>query len=269
MKVLIWNVSGLGQSSRKSVVRAFTSKLSPTILALLKTKLLAPNHQLIRRVWGSRPYHWISLPADGASGGIWVVWHPFDLSLINHFIGSFSVTLLLSNISDGVQWKFSAVYGPNSCFLMQRFWLELDHISSLPHLVWCVGGDFNVTRWSYERNTSTSISPEMRDFSDFISRNDLLDIPLQSCQYTWSSHSPNPTLCKLDRFLISMEWEEKFSRTLSQALPKPASDHCPILLDTKAINRRLPSVLNFTSCKRLISTLSSKPGELIGISGIW
>ncbi|KAL4190933.1 hypothetical protein AMTRI_Chr07g78330 [Amborella trichopoda] len=77
----------------------------------------------------------------------------------------------------------------------------------------------------------------MRDFSDFISRNEMLDIPLHGCQFTLSNHSSNPTLSKLDRFLTSVDWDEKFLKTTSLALPKLASDHCPILLDTNAILR--------------------------------
>ncbi|KAL4201248.1 hypothetical protein AMTRI_Chr02g257750 [Amborella trichopoda] len=231
MKFLIWNERGLGQASRKSVARAYTSKLSPSILDLIETKLPDPNLQLVRCVWGKRPCQWISMPVIGASGGIWVVWDPSDLTLNNYHIGNFS-------------WKFTAVYRPNSSSLRQSSWTELDHISSLPHPIWCLGGNFNVTRWSYERNTSSSIFQEKRDFSDFISRNDLLDIPLKGCQFTWSNHSSSPTLSKLDMFLTSIDWDEKFLKTTSQALPKPASDHCPILLDTNAIHKG-PSPFRF------------------------
>ncbi|KAL4184365.1 hypothetical protein AMTRI_Chr10g225250 [Amborella trichopoda] len=209
MKMFIWNIRGLGQ--------AFTHKFSPTILVLLETKLPDPNLKLIRRVWGKRPCQWVSLSSNGASRGIWVVWDPSDLSLNSHFIGEFSITLLLSNILDGTG--------------------TLDYIASLPHPIWCVGGDFNVVHWSHERNSSTSVSPDMRNFSEFISRNELIDIPLQGCQYTWSNHDTYPSLSKLDRFLISINWEEQFPISLSMALPKFTSDHCPILLDTNAISR--------------------------------
>ncbi|KAL4187460.1 hypothetical protein AMTRI_Chr09g19110 [Amborella trichopoda] len=220
MKILIWNVRGLGQSSKKSVVKDLTSKLCPTVLALLETKLPKPNLQLIRQVWGRRPSQWVSLPANGASGGIGVVWDPSDFTLNSSFIGEFSVTILLSSISDGVPWKFPAVYGPTSPTLRCILWSELGHVVSLAYPIWCLGGDFNVIRW---------------DFSDFISRTELLDIPLQGYCFTWSNHATNPTLSKLDS--LSLNWEEYFSRSSSLALPKPTSDHCPILLDTIVVQR--------------------------------
>lgn len=35
---------------------------------------------------------------------------------------------------------------------------------------------------------------------------------------------------KLDRFLISVEWDDLFLLSVVHALPKPRSDHIPILL---------------------------------------
>lgn len=37
----------------------------------------------------------------------------------------------------------------------------------------------------------------------------------------------------LDRFLVSLNWEELFENTLQTKLRKPVSDHWPILLSTE------------------------------------
>jgi hypothetical protein len=42
---------------------------------------------------------------------------------------------------------------------------------------WCIRGDFNVTRFPSERSGEGSMSA-MRDFSDFISNQGLMDFPL-------------------------------------------------------------------------------------------
>ena len=39
--------------------------------------------------------------------------------------------------------------------------------------------------------------------------------------------------CRLDMFLISSDWLDLFPEVCQIALPKPTSDHCPILLETK------------------------------------
>ncbi|KAL4196362.1 hypothetical protein AMTRI_Chr04g182850 [Amborella trichopoda] len=249
MKLLVWNVRGLGQPSKKEV-KDLTSKHSPAVLARIETKQPEPDLKLIHQVWGRRPSQWVSLAANGASEGIWIVWNPSDHILNSSHKGDFSVTILLTSTLDGLPWKFTAIYGPNSPILRNRLWSELELVASFPHPIWCLGGNFNVIRWSHEQNSSTSISQGMREFSDFISQNELLDIPLQGSRYTWSNHATNPTLSKLDRFLFSLNWEEHFPRSLAMALPKPISDHYPILLETLAVKRGHPSDLNSSDCKR-------------------
>ncbi|KAL4192452.1 hypothetical protein AMTRI_Chr06g194310 [Amborella trichopoda] len=237
MKFVSWNIRGLGQEVKKKAVKDLVLKLSPTVLALVETKQPEPTLQLIRQIWGHKPTQRAALSTIGASSGIWVVWNPLEHTLISSHLGDFLVTVLLSSIPAGSLWKFTAVYGPNISLLRPRLWFELDHVAALPHPLWCLGGDFNVTRWSYEQNSFTSISQDMRDFTDFLTRNELIDSPLQWSQFTWSNHSPNPTLSKLDCFLFSTSWEECFPGSIALALPKPGSDHCPILLDTNAVQR--------------------------------
>ncbi|KAL4191825.1 hypothetical protein AMTRI_Chr06g190990 [Amborella trichopoda] len=239
MNILTWNIRGLGQSFKWEAAKDMTAKHLTSILALIETKQPDPTLQLIRHVWGRRPWQWASLPVAGALGGIWVVWNPSDHLLLLSHIGEYSVIVLLSHISNGFPWKFSGIYGPNSTSLRALLWAELDFIASLPHSAWYLGGDFNITRWSHERNSNSIISQGMMDFSDFISRNELLEIPLQGNRFTWSNHSSQPSLSKLDRLLLSSNWEEQFPGTHALAIPKPTSDHCPILLDTLAVRRGL------------------------------
>ncbi|KAL4180659.1 hypothetical protein AMTRI_Chr12g266970 [Amborella trichopoda] len=77
----------------------------------------------------------------------------------------------------------------------------------------------------------------MLDLSDFISHNELLDIPLQGNLFTWSDHSSQPTLSKLNRFLTSLQWDDAFLGNHAMALSKPTSDHCSILLQTHLAHR--------------------------------
>ncbi|KAL4199966.1 hypothetical protein AMTRI_Chr03g147400 [Amborella trichopoda] len=223
MKFLSWNIRGLGQKSKRDSMRDFSTKLSPPILVLTETKQPAPTLQSIRSVWGRRPYQWKSLPTSGGSGGIWVIWNPTEFNFLLSHIGDFSVTVLLSRTTDGS---------------------ELDLVAALPFSPWCLGGDFNVTRWSHERNLNTNVSQGMLDFSDFISRYKLLDIPTQGNAFTWSNHSAQPSLDKLDRFLMSLDSEFSFPDSHALTLPKPTSDHRPILLDTQASSRG-PKPLRF------------------------
>ena len=41
----------------------------------------------------------------------------------------------------------------------------------------------------------------------------------------------------MDRFLVSNDWESYFSGVIQSTLPRPISDHCPILLDAGGIRK--------------------------------
>ena len=50
-------------------------------------------------------------------------------------------------------------------------------------------------------------------------------------KYTWSNYAEVPTYKKLDRILVTIDWEQKFLLASVQALTREISDHTPLLLD--------------------------------------
>ena len=66
-----------------------------------------------------------------------------------------------------------------------------------------MGGDFNLVRFPSERFGSTSFTAAMREFSNFISEQGLIDIPLQGGSFTWSNSCEVASKARLDRFLFS------------------------------------------------------------------
>jgi endonuclease/exonuclease/phosphatase family metal-dependent hydrolase len=51
-------------------------------------------------------------------------------------------------------------------------------------------------------------------------------------KYTWANNLATPTFKKLDRILITTEWEEKFPLSTVQTLIREVSDHTPLLLNS-------------------------------------
>jgi hypothetical protein len=51
-------------------------------------------------------------------------------------------------------------------------------------------------------------------------------------RFTCANSMPNPTFEKLDRILVSTEWEQKFPLAKVMALSRDILDHTPLLLDT-------------------------------------
>jgi hypothetical protein len=55
-------------------------------------------------------------------------------------------------------------------------------------LLWCIGGDFNVVRFSSERSGNSRQSPAMVDFSGIIFEQGIMDIPLVGENFTRSNN---------------------------------------------------------------------------------
>lgn len=61
---------------------------------------------------------------------------------------------------------------------------------------------------------------------------ELQDLHLHGRCFTWSNERENPTLVRLDRVLVSLDWENMFPNAHLRGLGSDASDHCALLLQT-------------------------------------
>ena len=89
----------------------------------------------------------------------------------------------------------------------------------------------------------------------------LRDLPLQGGPFTWRGGLNYQCMSRLDRFLVTVDWESQFNNTIQRTLPRPVSDHCPVLLYSEGINSgSLPFLfeimwLKFDGFKDLLKTL--------------
>ncbi|XP_023891331.1 uncharacterized protein LOC112003378 [Quercus suber] len=126
-------------------------------------------------------------------------------------VGRFSVSCKFTNVSDQFVWAFTGVYGPN-LHQDRRFPSE------------CLG--------------STSFTAAMWEFSNFISEQGLIDLPLQGGTFTWSNSREVVSKARLDKFLFSADWEDKFPTISQRRMFRLYSDHFPIVLKGGSFQRR-------------------------------
>ncbi|XP_073363332.1 uncharacterized protein [Aegilops tauschii subsp. strangulata] len=72
----------------------------------------------------------------------------------------------------------------------------------------------------------------MGKFRDFVDDHELKEMYMHGRRFTWSNERDTPTLTKIDRILISVDWELDNAEYLLQALSTGVSDHAPLLLTT-------------------------------------
>lgn len=73
---------------------------------------------------------------------------------------------------------------------------------------WCLIGDFNIIRYIGERLGCDSYSSTKCAFLNFIENNNLVYLPLEGASYTWFRDSDAPSMSRIDRNLVLINWED-------------------------------------------------------------
>ncbi|KAG6663989.1 hypothetical protein CIPAW_02G060000 [Carya illinoinensis] len=177
-KILSWNVRGLNNPNKCLRVKNLIRDWKADILCLQETKLKYVDRNIIRSLWNCTYAGWTSLPSKGASGGIIVMWDKRVVDLVEESVDEFVVACSFKSLEDGFMWGFAGVYGPNNDNSRKLLWDEIAGLCSWWEGPWCIGGDFNTTRFSSERSGDSNSGSAMADFSALIFELDLIDLPL-------------------------------------------------------------------------------------------
>jgi hypothetical protein len=224
-KLLTWNVRGLNEGNKRSRVKNLLRKWKADIVCLRETKLKCISNRIIRSLWGCHYANWCCVPSIGALGGILLMWDKRVVKKVEAYTGEFVAAVFFRNVDDDFVWAFAGDYGPNFDVDRRYLWEVLAGLTSWWDVPWCIGGDFNVTRFPSERSRNARISHAMSDFSDFISDQGLMELPLAGGTSTWTN---NISWSRLDRFIVFPEWEAKYLDLLQKRLLRVCSDHFPI-----------------------------------------
>ncbi|RVW28639.1 hypothetical protein CK203_081350 [Vitis vinifera] len=135
--------------------------------------------------------------------------------------GVFSISCRFKNCVDGVVWVFTGVYGPVCSGDREEFWEELE-----------------------ERSKGGGLTASMRRFSEVLEDLELRDYPLRGGPFTWRGGLNNQVQSRLDRFLVTDNWDNLFNGAVQGILPRPVSDHFLVLLEGGGLKRG-PSPFKF------------------------
>ena len=142
------------------------------------------------------------------------------------------------------------------------FLLNLLCFAKKCNVPYIIGGDFNIIRFSSEKNKG-GIHKHSGIFNSIINSFGLIDLHLSGGKYTWSNNQSPPTLERLDRLLMDKSWENLFPSVVFFKLPREMSDHNPTIL-TDNISISLPKI-NF----RFKLSWLKHPEYLSRVQEIW
>ena len=129
--ILTWNVRRLNEGRKRPRIKNLLSKWKVDIACLQETKLELVSNQLVQSLWRCPYVDWCHVVANGASGGILLIWDHRVVSKIDVCMGSFVVACSFKNVDDGLVWAFAGVYGPNRNTFRKLLWEELVGVMSI------------------------------------------------------------------------------------------------------------------------------------------
>jgi exonuclease III len=226
------NCRGVGKKGMSIYLADLIKDQQLDFIGLQETIKKDYSPAFLRRIDPGGEFDWKWISSVGRSGGILGGFRLSRFTICDTSVGRFHIKVSLLDLKINVKWCLIIVYGAAQASDKEDFLVELGNICSNQNLPILVGGDFNLLRFSSEKNKAMIHSNWSDIFNSIINTCALREIHMTSGQFTWSNNHSDPTLEKLDRFLMSSSWEDLFPLVTVHKLVRDMSDHNPLILDT-------------------------------------
>jgi exonuclease III len=228
MRMLIWNVRGLGNPARRRQIREHISHEKIDIVGLQETVKSDFFSQVLQEISGGLNFSWRWLPAQGRSGDIFLGVKMDLLEMEDSVVGDFCIQMTIRNRHCNFRWEMICVYGPAQHDKLRNFIEELNSICQTRSLSMVIDGILISLETLVRRILEIVTSLQ------WLYRGNLLkEIKRSGPKFTWTNKQDQHVLVVLDRFLVSTEREERrFRLCLAWSLTRVGSDHSPIILDS-------------------------------------
>jgi len=229
--IVSWNVRGLGDSDKCQVVRNVFSNAKPSFICIQESKL-AHFNIFKAQTFLPQPFSssFVSVPAEGTRGGLITAWDPTLFSLTSHQSNNYCLTTSFTCNASACDLSITNVYGLSDHRFSTPFLQSLGDVRNLIHGPWILIGDFNLTRCAADKSNGQFNASLADEFNNPILQLLVSEIPLTDRCFTWSNKQAFPILARLDRAFTNVALDLVFPMTSLSSLPRPTSDHTPLLL---------------------------------------
>jgi hypothetical protein len=185
----------------------------------------------LNSIGGNINFVWFWSPPNGRSGGLLVGFDADILDVREKELGEFMIRILVVHKENGFIWNFINVYGADQADQKQKFLSEFSSFCSKCIHPVLIGGDFNILRKDSDKNKPRGMNKWSSLFNSIIDFHNLIELDLSGRLYTWSNNRNSPTFEKLDRFLVSLEWDMHYNNVNVSGLVDPSLIMFPFVLE--------------------------------------
>jgi exonuclease III len=241
MKVLLWNCRGAGNPNFRRNFADLMRSHQPTIVVLVETRISGQRAVEVSTALGFDRV--IRSDAEGFSGGIWLLWDSGSVTLDVLHVNNQAIHATVQVHHSNPPWLFTAIYASPRFASRLLLWDHLKKFSTTHNLPWMIAGDFNEILTSNEKFSSSPASQRrISCFHNCLDSCNLLDLGFNGPRFTWTNKRQDGLVMKrLDRVLCNPEWKQAFEEANVIHLPRTASDHNLILINTAPVLHRFGS----------------------------
>jgi hypothetical protein len=232
MKGSFWNIRGLNNTGRKNSLVSLIRGNTLDFVGVVETKNEVCLPSFLDSLGGNFQFKWQVLPASGTAGGT-LLGVKDEFGVVSNVASlDFSLSCVVQNRKDRLIWKLVVVYDSPYEVKKVAFIDELHLILEGWQGPIMLGGDFNLCRFSTDKNNG-NINQKFSDyFNDWVNKWGLVELDPCNRKFTWSNNQCTLVMAKLDRVFVSTGWGSRFPLAKVTCLPKDISDHTPLLVDS-------------------------------------
>jgi len=152
MKVMFWNVRGLGKPHRRSLVRKHILSDNLEVVALQETIKQNFDDWELKELAGNQDFTWFWSPSKGHSGGMMIGVNRERLEVEDCIYENFFMGVLVRDRISNYRFWVINVCGPAQHSLSKDFLVDLSSFCNDLSLPMMMGRDFNLIRSNKDRN---------------------------------------------------------------------------------------------------------------------
>lgn len=112
MKILTWNVRGIGRSEKKGKIKKMMKERNVDIVLLQETKKAGILEQEVREMWRRDSMEFMAVGSEGSAGRLLCIWDPQVFQLVD-CCSSRTFILLSGLLFNSFDCVLLNIYAPN------------------------------------------------------------------------------------------------------------------------------------------------------------
>ncbi|XP_057818353.1 uncharacterized protein LOC131031290 [Cryptomeria japonica] len=210
MRTLSWNVRGCNAPNKIRLIKRCIDQVRPDFFLLQETKIKEEDVSVFSRKF--QTWKCSLVGAQGASGGLAALWKDSVVEVVVVRATRWWQWLKIKSLQLQTSFFLFNIYGPTNTILKNQVWSEISKIlSNDKENVFILGGDFNALLQPSDKMGGVGWNRQsQRDFSSFVIRAGLIEIPFKMGDFTWTNRRSGflNFAKKLDRFFMVGDWTE-------------------------------------------------------------